>query len=137
MSKKYLGLDFGDTRIGLALGQENSIAVPMKILLYNDKSFWSDLQTIIDSENIDAIVVGWPLSLSGKENERTQKTAEFIEKLESKIQRPVYKEDERLSTKVAGVAHNKKRLDALAASEILQTFLARNEKLHTTAGADN
>ena len=121
--KKYLGIDFGDQYIGVALAEERSVAIPYTVLRYT-KAFWQDIVRIITDESITDIVVGWPLSMSGGSNERTSATAEFIKKMKEHTELPIYREDERLTSAAASrTVSSKKRVDALAAADILQSYL--------------
>ena len=67
---KILGIDYGDKRTGLALAESNSMAAPYKVLTSQQQELITELKQIITEENIDAIVVGLPHSLSGQTNHR-------------------------------------------------------------------
>ncbi len=123
---KYLGIDFGDSYIGLALSGKGNIALPYKVIPYN-KVFWEFIQKLIADEGITICVIGWPISLSGNENERTRATQRFIDEFKKRIKLPVFFSDERLSSKAAHAQGVKGRVDAIAAAEILQTHLDRHE----------
>ena len=65
---KYLGIDFGTKRIGLAVSDEDGIlAFPKKVILNNALKF-ENIQDIIQKEKIEALVVGEPLNHLGKLN---------------------------------------------------------------------
>ncbi|OGY90389.1 MAG: hypothetical protein A3B30_00220 [Candidatus Komeilibacteria bacterium RIFCSPLOWO2_01_FULL_52_15] len=118
----FLGIDFGDSRVGLALAPGDSIAVPYSIVRYGD-GFWQKLGTILADEKITDIVVGLPIGLSGNETERTRKTRDFIASLRGHTALPVVESDERFSSLVARRNLPKGPDDALAAAEILQGYL--------------
>jgi putative holliday junction resolvase len=120
--KRYLGIDFGDRYIGLALADAHSIALPYKVVEYDDKTM-PLIQKIIASESITDLVVGWPISLSGAENERTQMTTAFIERLTEAVDIPCHRMDERLTSAAAKKKQATGRVDAIAATDILQTYL--------------
>lgn len=139
---KILGIDYGERRVGLAIGDfESKTAVPYKIILNGEKeNLIEELKKIVTSEKIEKIVLGLPLSLkSGKgddamrqkdyENAHMRKILDFSELLEEKLGLPVIKEDERLSTKMArGLGGGRKqsdKFDDLAAMLILQSYLDR------------
>lgn len=141
--RKYLGIDYGDAHIGLALAS-GMLAVPYKVV-NNDQGFWKMLPQLISDEAITDIVVGWPVRMSGKEGGRTQKTSQFIERVRTRVALPVHRTDERLSTRIAhargdaplarGDARRARtaadRVDAIAAAEILQTFLDAHAVPHS------
>ncbi|MBI4090520.1 MAG: Holliday junction resolvase RuvX [Candidatus Komeilibacteria bacterium] len=120
--RKYLGIDYGDVRIGLALADESNLALPFKII-DTDPKLWDTLEALLRSEGITDLVVGWPISMSGAENERTNKTGIFIAELERRFSLPVHKSDERLSTVAARKESSRARVDAQAAAHILQAYL--------------
>jgi len=141
--RKYLGIDYGDAYIGLAIAS-GTLAVPYKVV-NNDQVFWKMLPQLVSDEAITDIVVGWPVRMSGKEGSRTEKTAQFIERVRTRVALPVHRTDERLSTRVARArgdaprAHGDAgrarsttdRVDAIAAAEILQTFLDAHAVSHS------
>ena len=60
--KTYLGIDFGQSKIGLAkAASEMRIATPLRVI-HNDIG---ELKRIVAAEEIDELVVGYPLTLSG------------------------------------------------------------------------
>lgn len=122
---KLLGIDYGGAKIGLAIADDTiKMAVPFKILRESDHDKQVDLvEEVIKSEEIDLVVVGWPLSLQNQETAQTKQTAGFIDKLK-KQNIEVVKEDERLSSKAAQKLGIKED-DAVAAMYILQSYLDR------------
>lgn len=122
---KLLGIDYGDKRIGLAIAELGSIAVPLKVL-ENNKDLFKNLQEIISQENIDEIVVGLPTSLSGQSNERLIITQEFVDLLEENIKTPVKVVDEQLTSKLYTKQGVKDEIDKHAATAILDTYLEQN-----------
>ena len=120
----YLGIDFGLSKIGLAKGSDAlNIATPFDILSHSSNLI-DDLSKIVKENEIDEIVVGFPLSLSGAENKQTKIVDDFIGKLKI-LGKPIHKQDERFSTRSA-VSEGKDD-DSSAAALILQTFL---DKIH-------
>lgn len=131
---RILGIDYGKTRVGLALSDPlHIIASPFKtIRFHNIEQLLSEIVEIIDKNEVELIVVGKPISLSGKITEMTKNTKHFIEKLKCKINVPLQEIDERLSSVEAikslherGIktGHNKAKVDSTAAAIILQRFL--------------
>jgi len=125
--KKILGIDYGDKRIGLALAEQGSIAVPYSIL-DNDSNILSNFKNIIIKENIDIVVIGLPHSFSGKENERLSITKEFITSLENSLDIPIHTVDEQLTTQLYKKQGIKKDIDKHSATAILDTFLQQNNE---------
>ena len=135
---KILGIDYGDRRVGLAIAEIGSkTAVPYKIIENgSEENLLSQLLEIVKKENVEKIVLGLPLSLSGNgvrqedyDNSHMQKFLAFKELLEEKLELPVIFEDERLSTRMAenlGGRKKGEKYDDVAAMLILQGYLDRN-----------
>ena len=137
---RYLGLDLGTKTIGLATSDKMGlIASSYKVLHHdnNPKDCLDELKSIIETLDVDAIVLGLPKNMNNTLGKRAEATLEFKEFLESNIDIPIYLEDERLTTKSAeailikGDTSRKKRkkvIDKVAATIILQSFLDQRRK---------
>jgi putative Holliday junction resolvase len=127
---RYLGIDYGRKRIGLALSdKEGKVAFPYSVV--------SDLKRVAvaaKKEGAGKIIIGLPVSFSGKESKQAEETRAFAEKLKKRVKLPIEFENEILSTKIASKTAPKGKLDASAAAIILQSYLdreTRNQKLET------
>ena len=129
-----MGIDFGMARIGIALSDDTKfLASPFET--YKRKNEQDDLQhiiNIIQEKKVDEIVCGLPYNMQGEEQEIAQKTREFISKLLNIYSIKVKFVDERLSSLMAEEMlketerdwkKRKEKLDAVAASIILQDYL--------------
>ncbi|MCI0502190.1 MAG: Holliday junction resolvase RuvX [Fusobacteria bacterium] len=133
---KYLGIDYGEKRIGLAVSDlTNTIATSYKYII-NNKSKLANLNNIVKELNISHIVIGLPLLLNGQKGEKAVIVEEFAKNLANEVGAniEIIFEDERLTTVSAerilleGDVSRKKRkgkIDALAATLILQKHLDR------------
>ena len=138
---KFLGIDYGTKRIGVAISDENgTLAFPKKIIL-NDKKTFDELRDIIQKENVSEIVVGESVDFSGKLNVLSGRIEVFIMELGEKFGLPVRKQKEFLTSVEARRSKNGKeesnksqshtkikqiksgRVDASAAALILQRYL--------------
>ncbi|HMB26407.1 MAG TPA: Holliday junction resolvase RuvX [Patescibacteria group bacterium] len=125
----YLGLDWGERKIGIALGSDEvKVASPILDLCYSDlDEALKEIKKIIDEENIKTIVLGQPLKMSGSKD--FSREFEIFRKKIKDLGPEVILEDERLSSKMAqGLARERedyKKIsdDALAAVVILQAYL--------------
>jgi len=125
---KILGIDYGDKNIGLSLAEDNSIAVPYKILNNSSKEeVLEKLKDLIFEENIKLIVVGMPYSLDGTENNRTKITRDFISFLEDSLNIEVKIINEQFTSKLYEKIGIKKDIDKYAATAILDTYLEKNK----------
>ncbi len=131
---RAMGIDFGKARIGIALSDETKfLASPF--MTYHRKEESVDLEyltNLINSQKVDEIICGLPLNMQGEEQEIAITTREFIEKLSARTKIAVKYVDERLSSVMAedflkqrekDWKKRKEKLDAVAASIILQDYL--------------
>lgn len=135
---KYLGLDLGSRTLGIATSDKSGmIATSYKIIRHNEEydKLIDEVCKIVEAENIESIVLGFPKNMNNTIGPKGKLSIEFKEKLEKKLNIPIYLQDERLTTKQAEdvlIANNtsrkkrKKVIDALAATIILQSFLDRS-----------
>jgi putative Holliday junction resolvase len=129
---RYLAIDYGQKRTGLALcDAAETLASPLAVLT-GQKRLITQIDEIIRTEQIDAVVLGLPLNMDDSEGPQAKQVRDFAERLKKCIGLPVYFHDERLSSfdaekKLAGTKMTrqvkKKRIDAIAAAAILQSFI--------------
>ena len=118
----YLGVDYGERRIGLAKASDGlKIATPLTTI-GNDESVFDKLAKITAEESIDKIVVGLPISFDGQENSFAKKIRVFASKLQDIVGRPVVLQNEIFSSKIAEMSSPETQ-DQSAAAIILQSFL--------------
>ena len=130
MKSRYLGIDYGEFSIGVALSSPSgNVAYGKSTLRRKDsaafKPILKALKEIINENHVTHIVLGIPKHMNGDDGDRAGFTLLFKEKLERYFKnKPVLLWDERLSTKaVMRVAGKKSRIDEMAAVYILQGFL--------------
>lgn len=120
---KYIGIDWGEKRIGLAFGESGAnVAVPHKVV-----SSLNEVIAEIKEEEVDCVVLGKPVKLSGSEENMTDGFSDFLKKLRSQIDITIELIDERLTSLAAdariGDKKTKAPRDSIAAMEILQSYL--------------
>lgn len=123
---KYLGIDYGEKKIGLSVSDENGeMAFPKKVEVGSWKFVVRNLKKIIDDEKIGAIVLGLPLGFSMQETESTKKAREFGAFLKKELSIEVFFQNEVLSTKEVKKSGSAREgmVDASSAALILQSFL--------------
>jgi putative holliday junction resolvase len=137
-----LGLDFGERRIGVALSDTGkTLATGLTTLdCRQNPNYLSALADIIREEDVEAIVVGYPLRTDGKTvaGGKTEAVDAFIAKLEARFGLPVHREDEAFTSQMASQSlkargkkkrgrrdhgRDKAEIDRVAACYILQDFL--------------
>ena len=137
---RYLGLDLGSVTCGVSFSDKGFIARTIETIRFKPDDYNMALDKvldIVDREKPDVIVLGLPLLLNDDVGPRAQICLEFGEVLEQESGIPVKMQDERFTTAVAesilleadvSRKKRKKKIDQLAAVQILQTWLDRNVK---------
>lgn len=138
---RILGIDYGDSRVGIAVTDALCItAQGLETITHNgnDKILLRRLDEIFESyPDIETIVVGMPFNMDGTKTVRADVTEKFIHKLKCKYSKIAIEIiDERLTTVQAhkdmnamNISKNKKRdiVDTLAAQYILETYVNRKK----------
>ena len=137
---RYLCLDLGSVTCGVSFSDTGFIARTIETIRFKPDDYNMALDKvldIVDREKPDVIVLGLPLLLNDDVGPRAQICLEFGEVLEQESGIPVKMQDERFTTAVAesilleadvSRKKRKKKIDQLAAVQILQTWLDRNVK---------
>ena len=133
--KKFIGLDVGDVRIGVAKCDPLGIlATALEVIDRNVTDPMERIKEILSDEGTRKIVVGMPKSLDGTKNIQAEKVEKFISEMKEKIERiEVITVDERYTTTEAehylknyskkSGKERRKVVDMVAASIILQKYL--------------
>ena len=133
---RKLGLDYGDSRIGISITDGLGITVQGLETIHhngNDKLALKRLEEILNEYEVDTIVIGMPINMDGSKTERVEITNKFIHKLKCKFNKIVIETvDERLTTVAAhktmnflNINKNNKRniVDTISAVYILETYM--------------
>lgn len=142
-SMRYLGIDFGSKRVGLALSDESgTLAFPYSVLK-NDKELLSEVGRIVKEQKVKLVVMGESKDFQGKDNAIAKEAEEFKGELEKATRKRVVYEPEFLTSVQAGRRQGRRQegsrgtgeraeqrrknemLDASAAAIILQSYLDR------------
>ena len=133
-----MGFDYGRRRIGIAIGQKlTGTASALETLdALDGNPNWNRVTKIVAQWQPQAMVVGIPCHLDGSPSDTSREAERFARQLEGRYKLPVYRGDERLTSREAESVIAKKRnagqlkrkavdTDRLAAQIILQTWLDR------------
>ena len=133
---RYLAVDYGAKRTGLAIcDPAETLASPLAVI-EGQKDLPKKIAEVVEAENVEAVVLGLPLNMDDSTGPQARLVFQFAEQLEKVLEVPVYFQDERLSSfsaaeKLASadftMKKKKKRLDAIAAAEILEAFLEQKK----------
>lgn len=125
---KYLGIDYGKKRVGVAVSDENgTIAFPLTVLK-NDEKLNDALEDIIEDRSIEEIVIGHSVDKKGKENILQEEINELILNLTFTVGLPIHLEPEWYTTQAATRLQGKNAMkDASAAALILDSYLRKQQ----------
>jgi len=131
---RVLGLDVGSKRIGVAISDPLGITAQGLETIHrqNKRLDFIQLESVIRDHEVTAIVVGYPLRMSGAEGIQAEKMRRFAEELRERFPLPVHLWDERLSSAQANrllretemsIARRGQVVDQMAAVLILQSWM--------------
>ena len=125
---RYLALDVGDRRIGLAVGDDaHGLSRPLRTLIRRSVvKDLAEIERVVREEAVDALLIGLPLTLAGEEGHQAERVRSFATASE-KLGLPVRLYDERHTTSEAEL-RGARDLDAGAATILLEDFLAQRAR---------
>ncbi|MFA7252419.1 MAG: Holliday junction resolvase RuvX [Candidatus Paceibacterota bacterium] len=120
---KYLGIDFGEKRVGIAMSdEEGKIAFP-KIVLANDQDLMKNIVDLCMKNGIETVVMGESRNYQGQINEIMWKITGFRKQLETIGLKVVYEPEFMTSVQASQITGENAMIDASAAAIILQSYL--------------
>lgn len=135
-SMRKLGIDYGDSRVGVAITDALGITAQGLETIHhkgNDKIVLKRLEEILSDYEVDTLVIGMPYKLNGDAADRVEITEKFIQKLKCKFNKVrIETVDERLTTVAAHKTMNildinkkQKRnlVDTISAVYILEMYI--------------
>jgi putative Holliday junction resolvase len=131
---RYLALDYGTRRIGVAVSDElKIIAQPLEYIPAEPfDAFLVRLRQILADKEVELVFLGLPRNMDGSYGPAAHKTREFMARLTPEISVPIKTLDERLTSAQANRvllqgnvrrAERKRKVDAMAAAILLQGYL--------------
>lgn len=144
---RALGLDIGSTRIGVAVSDPNGfVASPLAVL--DARELAGDIRALaqlVEDYEIEQLVVGLPISLSGEEGPQAGDVRQVAERFAAELAVPIDYQDERNSSaearramREAGLTDKQQRgsLDKVAAAIVLQGWLDTRRMRAALEGPD-
>ena len=138
LAMRYMGIDFGTKRIGIAVSDESGVMAFPHAVIFNTHNLISDILKICNNQNVFEIVVGESKNFQGQDNLVMVDINKFVNDLKQNLNVPVIlhpefltsKQAERLGVKAERLVSKLKKqpkvnvmLDAGAATIILQSYL--------------
>ena len=132
--KRALGIDYGSTRIGIALSDPLNIIAKGIEVLPNTSGSVGRIKELAEEHDVGVIVVGMPFNLKGEMGKKAQEVELFMSVLRDATGRAVVPVDERFTSRIAqqtlismGVKKKQRQakgiVDLTAAALILQQYL--------------
>jgi putative holliday junction resolvase len=143
---RVLGVDLGSRRVGLAISDSDRLVASALAVLSRGAAHAEDhaqLASVLAETGANLVVVGLPLSLSGRAGPAAQQVVEEVGELRRALPVPVELCDERYSTVVAhhslraggrNARARREMVDMVAAATILQTWLDRQGNARSAPG---
>ena len=146
LNSKYLSIDYGLKRVGIAISDEDKKYSFSRDYILNDKNLIAKLIQIIKSESVSKIILGYQLNFKSEKTEMTEEVEKFRNLIEknlklNSLETEIVFYDERLTSGIAqhnlyasGVSrkkrHEKGLIDSMSAQIILQDYIDKeNNKL--------
>lgn len=127
---RYLGIDYGSGKVGLAVSDEAGTMGFPRETLTNDGKLAERVRALIATENIGTVVIGESRDFSGKDNPIAEAARAFGTRLQAESGVPVVYEMEMFTTQEARRGPEGERthgaVDAAAAALILTSYLSRS-----------
>jgi putative Holliday junction resolvase len=131
---RILAIDYGRKRVGIAVTDPQQI-IATRLTTVASHTIWDFLNDYFQKENVDEVIVGYPMTLNNQPSEAVIYINPFLKKFESKypeIKLKIF--DERFTSKMAfqtmidgGIKKQKRRdkalVDGISATIILQNYL--------------
>lgn len=124
MEMRYLGIDYGEKRVGLALSDERGdFSYPLSVI-ENGMGLVEEILAVCKDKNVESIVIGESKNFEQNENPIMKQVHELVEILQTKTSIPIYLHPEFMTSLEAEQlqGHNEMH-DASAAAIILKSYL--------------
>jgi putative Holliday junction resolvase len=133
-TQRILSIDYGSVRIGIAISDPLRLIAQALDTYTNNDNFIPKLTMLLQEHGVGMIVVGMPLNLKGREEQKAREVRLFIDRLSETVGVPIRTWDERFTSTMAKKAllemgigkkkrREKSRVDQIAAALLLQSFL--------------
>ena len=133
---RIMAIDYGDAHTGVAISDPTGLLAGTTTTIHSRKGgvVLEELKKLVDAYRVEELVMGFPRNMDGTEGPRAQLYRDFAAQLKERCGMPVSLWDERRTTIEAHqilhasgkrMKNHKKNVDAVAATLILEGYLAR------------
>lgn len=124
---RYLGIDFGEKRVGIALSDEDGKFAFPQIVLENNSDLLRNIIDLCMKNSVETVVMGESRDFHGKINEIMWKIEGFRKQLEATGMKVIYEPEFMTSVQASRITGENDMLDASAAAIILQSYIDKNK----------
>jgi putative holliday junction resolvase len=125
---KFIGIDYGEKNIGIALSDDNGRLAFPHTVLQNDEKLLESLRKLCKENEVNSVVMGESRNLKGEANPILGDSLSFKTKIEQELNKKVHLIPEFLTTQQASrIQGQSEKTHASAAAIILQSFLDSHE----------
>lgn len=139
MDMRIMAIDYGDVRTGVAISDVTGLLAGFTTVVQGrgPQRVVEELATLIQTHQVDEVVMGFPRNMDGSEGPRAALYRDFARLLEEQTGMEVHLWDERRTTIEAHqilhaggrrMKQHKQRVDAVAASLILEGYLSKRRR---------
>ena len=128
MAMRYLGIDFGEKRVGIAVSDEDGKFAFPKVVLINDKDLFKNIVDLCMKNAVETVVMGESRNYQGQINEIMWKIEGFKKQLQTIGFKVIFEPEFMTSVQASRVTGENEMLDASAAALILQSYLNKETK---------
>ncbi|PID66206.1 MAG: Holliday junction resolvase RuvX [Gammaproteobacteria bacterium] len=125
-----LGIDYGDKKIGFAVGQTITGSTNPLQVVYQNGEMWQKIDQIFQDWQVKTVIIGKPELADGRPHPLEKKIETFIIEMEMRYNVEIYRENEAYTSCEAqalqGGESTGKPLDAFAAAIILESWMRSN-----------
>jgi putative Holliday junction resolvase len=123
---RVLALDYGSARCGCAVSDPTGeLATPLPVIADpGSEAGLEEIARLAVEREVDEVVVGLPVSLSGEEGAQAAETRSFASRLAVRLEVPVTTFDERFTTSLARRTPGRLPEDSRAAAHLLESYLS-------------
>lgn len=130
MLMRFMGIDYGTKRVGVALSDEGGVMAFPHSTIANTPALVEEIETLARAQEVSAIVIGRSLDRENAANAVQEDIESFIHDLTLRIGVPIYLEPEQYTTQEAlRIQGRTEQTDASAAAIILNSYLTKHDQL--------
>ncbi len=134
---RIMAIDYGKKRVGVAVTDTLQL-IATRLDTVDADLIWKFLDEYFSKEEVDLVLVGYPVQLNNQPSEALRYINPFVQKFRQKYEKEIRLVDERFSSKIAfqsmidaglrkNQRQNKGTIDGVSATILLQSYLEQKK----------